>query len=353
MKINIEPESLVPKLPSPKDLQPFPNVLSVEYKGHTDMVRTISTDKIGQYLLSGSDDGTIKIWEVNTGRCLRTIKTDDVVRSVEWCPNAALSLVLVASGKRVLLINPHVGDYLVCSKTDSVLQEAPTTESVMSERVRTSVQWSQPEEDLFKRGVRIVLTHFKEVSQVTWHGRDIPEEIPATLTKSKGLIQCVLFHPTKPCLFVATQRHVRIYDLVKQTLVKKLLTNSKWISSLAIHSGGDNLLVGTYDRKVLWFDLDLSTKPYQVLRLHGTAVRTVAYHKRYPLFASGSDDRSLIISHGMVYNDLLQNPLIVPLKRLEDHEQFDDFGIFAVHFHPLQPWVFSSGADSTIKLYSN
>nr|NVI69942.1 putative ribosome biogenesis protein BOP1 homolog [Cucujiformia] len=259
------------------DLQPFPTTLSVQYKGHTDMVRTISTDKTGQYLLSGSDDGTIKIWEVNTGRCLKTIITDDVVRSVEWCPNSSLSLVLVASGKRVLLINPHVGDYLICSKTDSVLHEASSIEAVMSERVRSTVQWSQPEEELFKRGVRIMLTHFKEVSQVTWHGRGdyfatvMPDgqnrsvlisqisqrrsQLP--LTKSKGLIQCVLFHPIKPCLFVATQRHVRIYDLVKQTLVKKLITNSKWISTMAIHTGGDNLLVGTYDRKMLWFDLDL------------------------------------------------------------------------------------------------
>lgn len=73
------------------------------------MVRTISIDKTGQYLLSGSDDCTVKIWEVNTGRCLKTIKLDAVVRSVEWCPNSALSLVLVASGQQVYLINPDVG----------------------------------------------------------------------------------------------------------------------------------------------------------------------------------------------------------------------------------------------------
>nr|MBE5724360.1 putative ribosome biogenesis protein BOP1-like protein [Cucujiformia] len=259
------------------DLQPFPTTLSVEYKGHTDMVRTISTDKVGQYLLSGSDDGTVKIWEVNTGRCLKTIKMDDIVRSVEWCPNNALSLVIIACGKKVVLINPHIGDYLVCSKTDSVLQEASKIASVMSERVKSTVQWSQPEDALYKSGVRLMLTHFKDVTQVTWHGKGdyfasvMPDgqnrsvlisqisrqssQLP--LTKSKGLVQCVLFHPTKPCLFVATQRNVRIYDLVKQTLVKKLMTNSKWISTMAIHPLGDNLLVGTYDRKVLWFDLDL------------------------------------------------------------------------------------------------
>lgn len=65
--------------------------------------------------------------------------------------------------------------------------------------------------------------------------------------------------------------------------------------------GGDNLIVGTYDRKMLWFDLDLSTDPYKTLRLHRNAVRAVAFHKRYPLFASCSDDGSTIISHGMVY----------------------------------------------------
>ncbi|KAH1018681.1 ribosome biogenesis protein BOP1 homolog [Dendroctonus ponderosae] len=373
MKLSIEPESLVPKLPSPRDLQPFPTTLSIEYKGHTDMVRTISTDKTGQYLLSGSDDCTIKIWEVNTGRCLKTIQTDSIVRCVEWCPNAALSLVLVATGNEVLLINPGVGDFVVSSRTDDVLKEAPNSDVVISERVKKAVQWCEPEQSLYDRGVRIQLKHFKMVTQVTWHGKGdyfgslMPDGLNRSvlisqiskrksqlpLTKSKGLVQCILFHPTKPFLFVATQRHVKIYDLLKQAQLKKLMTNSNCISTMAIHPGGDNLLVGTYDRKMLWFDLDLSTKPYQTLRLHGTSVRGVAYHKRYPLFASGSDDRSLIISHGMVYNELLQNALIVPLKRLQDHQPFNDFGILGVHFHPLQPWVFSSGADSTIKLYTN
>lgn len=117
---------------------------------------------------------------------------------------------------------------------------------------------------------------------------------------------------------------MRVYDLVKQEMIKKLLSNSQWISTMAIHpgklylyfvlimymfscdqykffSGGDNVLVATYDRKMLWFDLDLSTKPYQTLRLHGAGVRAVAFHKQYPLFASGGDDRGLIVSHGMVY----------------------------------------------------
>ena len=55
---------------------------------------------------------------------------------------------------------------------------------------------------------------------------------------------------------------------------------------------------------------------------------------------------------GMVYNDLLQNPLIVPVKKLTGHTKYDDFGVMAVSWHPTQPWLFSAGADGYIKLWT-
>lgn len=318
------------------------------------------------------------VWEVLTTRCLKTFEVFDTVHCVSWCPNTSICLIAVACGQKIFLINPGVGDKLILERTDKLLRETNEIENTddtnLSERVRSTVKWVVPsEENWDKSNIRVEIQHFKTVTRVVWHARGdyfasvMPDgqnrsvvinqlskrrsQLP--FSRSKGLVQCVLFHPTRPYFFVATQKNIRVYDLSKQELIKKLLSNSRWISCMAVHPGGDNLLVGTYDRKMLWFDLDLSTKPYQTLRLHGTAVRSVAYHPRYPLFASGSDDRSLIISHGMVYNDLLQNPLIVPLKRLQDHKQANDFGIFDVVFHPSQPWVFTSGADATIKLYSN
>lgn len=60
MKLQIEAEDLVPKLPSPRDLQPFPTTESMIFRGHTDMIRSISMEPKGQYLASGSDDCTVK-----------------------------------------------------------------------------------------------------------------------------------------------------------------------------------------------------------------------------------------------------------------------------------------------------
>ncbi len=44
-------------------------------------------------VFAGSDDGTIRLWEVATGRCLKTLKVSGVVKCVAWNPNPALSLV--------------------------------------------------------------------------------------------------------------------------------------------------------------------------------------------------------------------------------------------------------------------
>ena len=54
----------------------------------------------------------------------------------------------------------------------------------------------------------------------------------------------------------------------------------------------------------------------------------------------------------MVYNDLLTNPLIVPVKQLRGHTRYDDFGVMAVTWHPTQPWLLSGGADGYIKLWT-
>lgn len=60
VKLNIDAEYLIPKLPSPRDLQPFPTVESLVYRGHTDLVRSVSVEPKGEYIVSGSDDKTVK-----------------------------------------------------------------------------------------------------------------------------------------------------------------------------------------------------------------------------------------------------------------------------------------------------
>jgi len=230
--------------------------------------------------------------------------------------------------------------------------------------------WVDADASLRAQGIMWTVAHAKSASTCTWHhGGDYlasvcPEgatkavllhqvskrSTGSPFSKSKGRIETVAFHPSKPLFFVATQRHVRVYHLLKQELAQKLNPSVKWISSLAVHPGGDNVILGSYDRRVCWFDTDLSTSPYKTMVPHNLAVRAVAFHPRLPLFASASDDASVHIYHGRVYADLLTNPMIVPLKIIKAHTVKDHLGVMSVCFHPTQPWLFSAGADGAVHL---
>merc|ERR1712013_643717 len=94
-------------------------------KGHNNMVRTIDVEPKGQYVASGCDDGTMKVWEIGTGRCLKTWDMGGVVKSLAWCPNSALSLIAVAVESVVYLINTGLGDKLINTRTDELLGEEP------------------------------------------------------------------------------------------------------------------------------------------------------------------------------------------------------------------------------------
>lgn len=384
-RIDIDPNSLLPQLPNPQDLEPFPKGLAITYQGHEGRVRCMSVDPTGQWMASGGEDGTVRVWEVSTGRCLRVYQcgessqdqvdessNGEKITCLSWNPNKAVQVLAVAYGKTVGLLIPNVGtNEQVLESSEDLVSTTNRPESGGSNEIK-SVEWSKYASEKYAMGWRTKLVFSKPISYLTWHRKG---DYFATLSpdannssvlihrcstrlsqspfkKSKGLIQRILFHPTKPFFFVATQRFVRVYNLQKQELTKKLLAGVKWISSLDVHPTGDNVLIGSYDKRVVWFDMDVGSTPYKTLRFNTHAVRNVSYHRRHPLFVTCSDDGSLQVFHGMVYSDLMQNPLIVPVKVLKAHTPVNGLGALWCEWHPTQPWVFSAGADGDVKLWT-
>ena len=113
--------------------------------------------------------------------------------------------------------------------------------------------------------------------------------------KNRGIVRASAFHPSKPFLFVATDKHVRIYNLASQGLAKKLqIGGSGVVKCLDVHPSGDHVIVGMSDSRVCWFDLDLSARPFKSLRYHTMSTTAVVYHQRYPLFASSSGTMAML-----------------------------------------------------------
>lgn len=344
------------------------------YSGHRGPVRSISVSPNGQWLASGAEDRTVRIWELATGRCVRVFGADHAVCSIAWNPTGTAGLLAVAADTNVAILHPRLGG----DPTDDVLERTLQHVAAESSTVASVLPWITSVPAGVGGGdngamLRMTVRHGHAADQVVWHAKGdyfatvCPEAPPSRMVlihqlstrrtqapfrKPRGLVQRVQFHPTRPFFFVLTQRHLRVYDLQKLELLRKLQPGVKWANSIDVHPLGDNLLLGSYDRRVCWFDLDLGLTPYKMLQSHRSAVRAVAYCRRHPLFASCSDDGSLHVFHGTVFSDLLQNPLIVPVRVLTGHRIVDGRGVLDCVWHPTQPWLLSAGADATVRLYT-
>ncbi len=383
-KLNIDPESLLPKLPDPSELRPFPTMCATQYKGHDGRVLSIAIDPTGKYVATGGADGTARVWEITTGKHLWRVKlsTSEAVNVVTWRPGTEACMLTVCCGENVHFIVPQAD---LCSPEidvqsrevlDSGFGYAATNPSktAAGKDKPSSSNWLRPSAALQDKGVLLTLTLRSIPKSFAWHRRGdyFSTVSPATAATStavaihtlskhqtqhpfrrlKGLAQTVCFHPSKPLFFVATRQRVRVYDLQQQKMEKELQPGARWISAISLHPLGSHLLVSSFDRRLLWHDLDLSATPYKTLRYHNKAIRSVKFHPSLPLFADASDDGTLQIFHGKVVGDSMENATVVPLKVLRGHKVSKDLGVLDVEWHPREAWCVSAGADGVARLWT-
>lgn len=425
-----KPEDLLPNLPDPSELRPFPEFQTLIYEGHNAYVRSISVNPTGSHLMSGDADGVLKLWELSTSRCVRTWNFSQYhpespcIRWVEWNPNAQLNLCMIAVDQNVYLIHPEEsgtdkinyntealfpateyekepeieifndddtitenGDNIMSNKdvtqdTDDTQDEEIVESKSRKNRAKVLIRWKfyrQSSEKKYRDlGIIMSIRHLQPVTQLSWHNKGdyfsslCPEAnndgiVVHQLSRRHSMkpfkkrfrhkgqkVIRVMFHPTRHFFYMVMPQRVRIFNLITQRQ-KKALKRSvcKYISDVDIHPRGEHVITGGLDRRLEFFETEISKTPCRSIKYHSKAIRRVRFHKRYPLFATSSDDGLVHIFHCTVYDDWTKDPLIVPVKILKGHQVHNELGVLDIEWHPTQPWLISSGADGSVRLWTS
>ncbi|KAK7200680.1 BOP1NT (NUC169) domain/WD domain, G-beta repeat [Novymonas esmeraldas] len=409
-RLVVDPDKLLPELPDPKDLRPYPERLSFHYKGHTATVRSVSVSPNGQYLATGCDDHLVRVFEVQTGRLMKRYDVGAPVQQVEFCPAKSLNILVVAVEYSLVfivptfaahtLVNDHtirflrapgmsagkttaahalgavdtLGGRAVTQTTldaDETAHEAMADLHDVEEREKRAefVDASAKERDA---GIVVKIAMHAKVKKFCFHAKGdylcalcpkdhVKYRQTIMLQLSKRKVFCPFrkfsevvtdcrFHPREPLFFLATTNSVRCYNLMAHRLQRRFKASGGVTTCLSIHPEGDNLLVGDTTSHTSWFDMDFSDKPYKRMRSHKGVVNAVSFHPNtnaYPLFATGASDGQVHVFHGMVYDDYNKNALLVPVKILKHQRP-----VYAVAWHPTLAWLFTSTEDGVVTAWT-
>ena len=373
-RIQMNPDDLLPRLPDPRDLRPFPYVKSITYKTESSAaVSALVMDASGQFMVS-AQASTATLWEVTTGRamCKWSLRAEDgQITSVAWNPLPNTPVVALTQGQSTYLCVPSCTGFAGLFGAEEFLRRGVGTEGST---------WLYTGSDA--TGIRVQISSDAPVQQVAWHRKgdyfatvakpSSAESSARAITihhlsrhlsqqpfkKLPALPTQVAFHPTAPLLLalLPSLDVARAYNLQTGEMEKQLSLDGA-LSSLepcmAVHASGDHILLAGSDGRVCWFDLELSSKPYQTMSSHSSAVRSLAFHKRLPLYASSSADGSLQISHCQVFQDSLQGPQIVPVKQLHNVSEGSRSAVTACVFHPYLSWIVAASANGSLCLFSS
>jgi platelet-activating factor acetylhydrolase IB subunit alpha len=336
---------MLPRLPCSHTLQ-----------GHSGVVVTVQVHPVFTVVVSGSEDGTIKVWDHESGDYVRTLKGHtNTINSLDFTPTGSH----LASCSTDLSIKLWDFSTYTCIRTlrghdhtISCIRFLPRVASNPSSG--TKQQQQQDELNAETAGCQHLISASRDKTVKLWHVET--GFCDHTISDHHDWVRCIAVRPHDGGLFASAGNDtvICIYDSSSKQKVAELRGHEHVVESIAfvteqasnstkketkhLETVRDYLASGGRDRTVrLW---KISTvECLAVFKQHENWVRSVLIHPSGNYVVSAGDDRSI-----RVY-DIKANRCLRTLEGAHGHF------VTSLSMHHTLPILVSGGVDQTVKCW--
>ena len=279
--------------------------------GHEKDVRDVCISKDTKYILSGADDNDIRVWEVSTGECLKTMRGHkDSVTSVSMSDNGQVGVsggldnaikIWDIRNKRMQINLPTHNEPIVAV---SMSPDGKYVASVGSDKTlrlwdadagRLLKTYEGHTETIncvsFSRDSQYIVTGDIENKIMLWKTTDSSSEPMAKLSEHIGEITSVKFSADGKFIISGSQdKTIKLWDISTGKSITTYIGHRGHIASISMSTDGRFLFSGSVDNTAkLW---DVSTgECIKTFFGHSSTVRSVSISSdsRYLVTASANN----------------------------------------------------------------
>ncbi|MEG4455315.1 protein kinase domain-containing protein [Microcoleus sp. N9_A1] len=280
---------------------------------HSDAVGSVAFSPDGLMLASGSKDKTIQIWDLATGKSIRTFPGDS---STIW------SVAFDSNGTKLATGTGFWRVMLWDLKTGQVIRSLDHTASVWSVAL-------SPDGQLVASGSGDKTTKISDAAT----GRLIQ-----SFPDHTDFVYSVAFTPDGKSLVSASKdKKITVVDVATGALLKTLEGHGDAVRSVAVSPDGQTIVSGSYDESIKIWNIETGDL-IRSIKGHSDDIVSVAISPDGKFIASGSKDKTIKIW------DFATGELLNTLTGHMDE-------VYVVTFSPDGKTIASGSKDNTIKLW--
>ncbi|UNU22500.1 serine/threonine-protein kinase [Microcoleus vaginatus] len=280
---------------------------------HSDAVGSVAFSPDGLMLASGSKDKTIQIWDLATGKSIRTFPGDS---STIW------SVAFDSSGTKLATGTGFWRVMLWDLKTGQVIRSLDHTASVWSVAL-------SPDGQLVASGSGDNTTKISDAAT----GRLIQ-----SFPDHTDFVYSVAFTPDGKSLVSASKdKKITVVDVATGALLKTIEGHGDPVRSVAVSPDGKTIVSGSYDETIKIWNIETGDL-IRSIQGHSDDIVSVAISPDGKFIASGSKDKTIKVW------DFATGELLNTLTGHSDE-------VYVVTFSPDGKTIASGSKDNTIKLW--